>query len=485
MTTRPINQNNSVARIAKEPLQGSPSPTDYNNIFTENTPQIHEIERPFYASFFEIPIGFLNCLKDEEWMALLSELFGVASHVCSLTGTAASEFIPYISILSSPIYLYHAIKQSQERFKFMVCGFKAKRIGDAIFWGGSALGSMGGALSDIIKPFTGGMVLFGLTGVAITGFAFSNILPVVLIAFSAIGGLSQGWGLMRTAHHFHKLRQRTESLDGSLRSLENILPLLRGPKLKTTPYTAVEAANYELEQKHFSQSYFTYDERQEEMKNRIEALLGFNDTSEMRALQETVNEILPLIKKGNEILEKIDPIHSLFQQVEEALSLCSHLISVVEGCQTIGADSQLVKRLEGNYKRILRLKKILYAEGVSITESFKSEMARKLTSEVLSILSSATNFAAGILFLAFPQHQLVAYILSLTSSGLGVSNITLSKVLRHFNYLQTENFINLVRSTKRARNQIFLSEEADGTLALRKKQNLNKSPLNTKRSLTI
>lgn len=205
--------------------------------------------------------------NDPQWTGFVVDLFGISSQTCLLTGTVASEFVPFLSMASAPFYLYHASKDVYARFGLMVGAVKTARVADFFFWLFRGLAAVGRALTGIAKPFIGTIALLGFSQVPAISLTFSIIIPSILIACSAMGGISQGWSLARSIHAFSEFKRRK----GSPELLEELLSALKGPTPLDGSEDELKVAEHELDEKLFQESHFTSQERRETLRERIVA----------------------------------------------------------------------------------------------------------------------------------------------------------------------------------------------------------------------
>lgn len=354
------------------------------------------------ANIKQIPSNCLKIALDNKWMAIVNDLFGAASNICSLIGTA-SEAVPFLSIISAPVYLPHAIKEARARLKLMATACKTSRVADAFFWGGRGIGSVGIAVSDIIKPFAFFATLLGFVHIHAVGLTFSFIIPIILIAFSVIGGAFQGWALGRSAKALHKFNQKREELDGTLENLEELLRYLSRPSKGAT----LEEV---LKEKTFSDSYFTYHVRKQMVQKRIETLLSHEGESSIRSVQK-------------------------------AIELCDRMLSLAGKWQSQERSIQeMVPELEKGRQELLDAKETLYEEGLDITNAIHGEVKRRVLEQVTNVLAAVMSLIAAILILTLPNHTTIVYGLSLSSAALRVGNGIFNKCVSERQFQPIEPF---------------------------------------------
>lgn len=349
----------------------------------------NQVEEYELTSFEGAPIT-KECLEvfgDPELMSGVCDLIATGSHICSLTASTAAEFTPYLNIISAPLYLYHAFKEAKERFGLMHAAFKTSEIADMFFWGGGAIGAVGSALSDIIKPLAGGITLFGLSQLPALAVTFNFAIPIALIILSTIGGVTQGWSMARTQKVLHQYKQKK----GELKTLSSLKKYLQGPQPE-----GLSAERYKLDEKHFKGNHFTSDARQKMVLNRT-------------------------------------------------LDLSNQLLVMIQGLKTVGPElADRSRDLEQERDGLDALKKQIYHEGQEIVDTVHSEIHRKLSEQMLIILGAIITLIAGILFIAFPHHATTGYALSLAASTLGVFGVIYSKGCSQERFLQIERALKIL-----------------------------------------
>jgi hypothetical protein len=372
-----------------------------------------------------IPSACLDFLKDDKWMAMMSELFGMASQMCSLIGTDATKYVPFLSIISSPIYLYHAVKESYDRFKLVNSAYACKEFADLFFWLGRGIGSVGTAVTDVMKPFVGGITLLGLVNLHVLGFSLSFILPILFIVLSAIGGASTGWAASRSAKALHQFRQRKKELDNSMGALEGLLKSMTDP-LDATPAGHLYTFN-------LYDSCFTDNVRQLLIQKRIEALLGFNQPV-MQKAHRLLMKTLDLIFESKELSQALnDPTTSFCQKLDQLLVIYQEILKYPEIHEFVSE----VDKLKASYKALTKLKDTLLKEGRALTQALEIEIRCKLAEHLLNVLAAALTLAASLLFLMYPNDKTICFAISLSSASVGFINGFFNKSLPSRLYTQT------------------------------------------------
>lgn len=410
----------------------------------------------------QIPQKFLAFFMDEQWMSVIVDFFGIASRVLGLIGNVGGKFVPYLSIASSPFYLFHAIGHSKERFQLMYAAARTARIADTIFWLGRGIESFGSAVSDIVKPFGGGFELAGLTARHLAiGIVFTMVIPVVLIVFGAIGGVAKGWSLIRTGKVLREFNKRAEKQDGSLEELAEILEYLQGPQV-----VKKKSRDFILQEKHFNENHFTNDQRREAVQARIRFLMHHHDLQQIRIdgdVEKTARDIIEehlLDTKTEGIHTNLDPQLQLIENIQElygklftesttelrmmddTLKLYKQLLSLIE-------EGELKEEIEEKYNNLLDLKKEILREGGEIIGTVRSEIHRQLCYHAFFILLAAITLTAGVLLLT-PYYHHVGFALAISSSGLSVLQVLFDKTVSQKTFYKMDRFLqNLLEKKSR------------------------------------
>ena len=383
----------------------------------------------------KVTLGFF---RDEQWMAFVTDMLAIGSHTCSLMEeTRATECVPYIGIVSGPLYLYHAVTASIQKFKLMISACKTSRVADAFFWASGAIGSFGIALGNVVKPIAGGVILFGLKS-ATLNLVFSFVIPIILITFSVIGGMNQTWARGRTEMAQLHFIQRKAKLS-SLKHVEVFLQELAGPQLASED--SLSTHHYQLDLEHFQNAHFTSSDRRIAVQKRIQNLLGKQQSQgKMVAAHCELEQVLKLMGQ-TQVLASIKK-DSLFDQIDKTLSLSGKVIKLA---QQKGLE---VGNLIAGREDLASLKTQMLQEGFEIIESVESEIHRKIAIQNVGILNALITLGAGILFLIGPQSQYyLGYILSLSASATGAINILVDKGVTSQEFLRMERFLGTIAKT--------------------------------------
>lgn len=422
-------------------------------------PKEEKIQLPLRVRLKKIPRQCLEFFKDEEWMSLIVDFFGIASRSLEFAGNVGAKYVPYLSIASSPFYLYHALKNSKERFLLMWAAAKTARVADTIFWFGRAIDSTGTALSDISKPFAGGFELGGLTVKHFAlGITFTLVIPIILIVFGAIGGVSKGWALIRTQKVLKRFNQEAEKQDGSLKMLAETLEYLQGPQLIST-----NPKEFILNQTHFNENHFTNAPRREAVQARIQALLGHHDLHKVRSsierivshdVEEAVHPILEElenVRKPESIKELESPLMLLqdiqslqkklvtesaseFQLLDETLGLYRRLLGHVDETE------ELYEEIKRNCDELQILKDEILREGGEIIGTVRSEIHRKLCYHALFLLMATITLISGVLLL-YGKYSQIGYGLALASSCLNLIYVLFEKKVSQQTFYKMDRYI--------------------------------------------
>ncbi|MCC5831770.1 MAG: hypothetical protein JJU12_01845 [Chlamydiales bacterium] len=431
-----------------------------------SVPQVEKATLPLKVRLKKIPRQCLEFFKDEEWMSLIVDFFGIASRSLEFVGNVGGKYIPYLSIASSPFYLYHALKHSKERFQLMWTAAKTSRVADVLFWCGQAIDSTGEALSGITRPFAGGLELGGLTSKHFAlGVCFSLVIPVILIVFGAIGGLTKGWAMVRTQKALRRFNREVEKEDGSLKALAETLEYIqRGHLISADPQERL------LDEKHFNENHFTNAYRKEAVHKRIQTLLGHHDLHKVRSSMEHIvskdveNAVHPFLEEM-ELMQDIEPVPELvaplellsdikflnkklvtatvseFQLADETLGLYERLLNQID------VEHDLYGEIKRNRDELADLKEEILREGGEIIGTVRSEIHRQLCYHAFFILVATITLTAGVL-LMYAQYSHIGYGLALAGSSMNiiyiifekkVSQETFCKMDRYFQNLLDKN----------------------------------------------
>lgn len=404
-------------------------------------PEVHEGGG---VSFCAAELGreTVEFLGDEQWMSFVTGLLAIASHTCSLMdATGANEYVPYLSIVSGPLYLYHAVVEAKQRFQLMASACKTSRVSDAIFWAWGAVGSFGISLSNVVKPIAGAVFLFGVKSTMLHT-VFSFIIPIILIVCSVFGGGNQAWALGKTEMARERFKQKTTGLK-KLKDLQTVLQELQGPQEPAADSLAQH--HFALDSKQFQSTHFTGAERREAVQAKIQALFDKQKKGE-----ELLKQILPMMKKAKDLIGATES--SLFERIDATLSLSKRTIKLA---RAQGID---VSALSKGRAELIALKNKLFQKGYEIIDTVESEIHRKIVGQNLVILNALMTLGAGILFLIAPASQYyLGFILSWTSSALGAIQVIFDKGVSQKSFLHIEQFFGTIRNRMENNPEIKLS----------------------------
>jgi len=389
----------------------------------------------------EIPRKCLDFFKDEDWMTLIVDLFGIASRSLELTGAELYvPYVPYLSIASAPFSLGHAVKNSIERIQLMSYAARTSRVADVFFWLGRGIDSVGSTLSSIVRPFAGGLEVAGLTSKLISlGVIFTRVIPMILIVSGAIGGLSEGWAMMRTHKVLKQFNQEVGKQNGSLEALAKTLEYLQGSQLLGIKNSKERA----LKEKYFNENHFTNNQRREAVLKRVRTLMDPQALSSMLKGIDSIKNV-ESYSKLNDLIDLIEKNHSIFQNltkesstefklIDETLALYQILLNQID------TDHELYQGITQNQKDLIALRKNILQEGGEIIGTVRSEIHRILTYHAVFILIASISLIAGVLLL-YPQYLYIGYGLALASSSLSVLYILFDKTVSQESFYKMDRF---------------------------------------------
>ncbi len=386
------------------------------------------------SSVTDIGASVYAVATDDGWVSLFNETINVTSQICTLLDFTYYDVIPGLSLINIS-YLGPALKNCVERLQFLVMAVKTSQFADAFFLAGRSVGAVGSILSDTIKPFSGGLLMFSLMHIPAVSLTFSFIFPIILIVLSGIGGTTQGWSLMRSICAKSRLENRMRHLDGSLQSLNHVLPYFqkRGDSVEAT-----------LKEKMITENFFANSERAEYVQKRIEKLMGFDADPSIKKAHSALEQLLPIME---EAIELPDENTSIFERIDSTVTLMEKVLKIARDLEIEGSA---FSDLENGLQELSELKKVLYAEGVSIAENILLEAECRVMEQTFQVLTSAMTLISSILYLAFPQFQLYAHALSLTSSSVGMVSTIINKAhIRYDDFRETERFFHLLEEQKK------------------------------------
>lgn len=355
------------------------------------------------------PHCFLAIFKDEEAMRGVIETFNIAIRAFQLSGSILREYVPYLTIASSPFYLYHAFKESKDNVQFAKSAVRTRQYADFFFWFSRGINSIGSALSDLIKPFAGGAELAGLTTKNPTlQIAFSWVIPIVLIVSGAIGGIAKTWAFLRTKKDLKLFNEKVPKQYGTVSHLNEMMAYLKGPQEGT-----------DLEKARFKESHFTNHQRRESVLNRVANLQKNPGWKNVRlkifrlpALSENVSNTL--IQDSQQLLDKVqNEENTPFDLIDETLGVYKRLLDEMD------KKHELYAEISKNNEELVAFKEEILREGKAIIGTVKSEIYRRLLYHSLFILMAALTVTAGVLILQ-GHYARVGYILSLVGSGINI-----------------------------------------------------------------
>jgi len=392
----------------------------------------------------QFPSSCLDFMKDAKWMSLIVSIFTIASQSCSLIAESAGLAVPILNIASSPFLLHTTIKGCLMRFRLVESAAKTSRVVEALFWSGRGIGSIGMAISNLIKPFVGGLRISGIHSLPGAALTFTVIFPILLICLSTIGGASEGWSMVRNAKVFREFKLQRVEVDEDLENLDQLLTFLLGPQESAFADKELE---HELELRFFKDTHFTNDSRREVIQERIRSLLGHRDLHKIQSAQERLvgeemKDLIEMTKGASDLYQNLlDPNRSYFQNIETALCLYEQLIQA-HGKLNLEEEpiQNLVAEMKEGFNELTDLKNLLLQEGGSILELSESEIHRILMQNAVTILIATLSLIAGVLFLLPGSCPLVASALAITSASFTIINVLFDKSISQERFLALERF---------------------------------------------
>ncbi|NGX61202.1 MAG: hypothetical protein K940chlam9_00685, partial [Chlamydiae bacterium] len=431
---------------------------------------------PFKIRVKKIPKMAWKICKDSNWMLLMVEFFGIAGKACSLVGKSTAKYIPFLGIVSAPFYLFHSVRFAKQRLEMMRVAYRASKIADAFFWGTRAIGDLGTAISDIVKPFAGGLQIAkaSIQSPAVACL-FNLILPVVLIVLGAVGGLSEGWALLRSGKALHKFNKLASNQDEPLHQVGELIAYLERPPHEVS----ISSDEDTLARKQYDEYHYTGPDRKKAIETRFTSLKEVHDIQQIRSLYEKVvakevkDFVTPLLEGKEKVLHKegLIDILSVLKEIDILYGdLTGDQIEEIESIETLASLSgklltlfntmkdhpkwdaeynqilPVIKSLEENLGALQEMKETLLAEGGELLDHVKSEIHRNILYHFAFVLMSAMTLSAGILFLLSNQYHVVAACMALTSSALGVTYVLFDKFVSQEKFLQMERFLKTIQA---------------------------------------
>lgn len=363
----------------------------------------------------------LGVFGDEAWMAAVTDVLGVAANSSRLLSTNPDvvRYTPILGAIGTPFYLYHAIKEAGNKFKMLATAFKTSEYAEMFFWAGKSAAGLGVAVSTIAKPISTAVTLLGLTQIPAVGMTFLLILPVVLIALSSIGAITQTWSLARTGQALHTFNKKQKSA-----TREEFLHHLLNPLLTDAKPLS------EMQKIKFTTTHFIHSARQPLMHQRIGEFLGFEETEVKQALAS----LTPLLREGMRLTSATTA--PPLQRLEETITLCQGLI---EKANKLNAQTQITE-LQNQLNDLQNLQAVLLKEGNNITGAYHSEISRALFTQILCLCIIALSLSVSILSIASPGHRQLIYALGLTTATLDIFRIIFNKSSSTSDLKQSQEF---------------------------------------------
>ncbi len=139
-----------------------------------------------------------------------TKAFTIASKTLQVTGSAAAQYVPYLSIANAPISIYRLLKQISGHVRTLKVANVAK---ERLFWSMRIIGAVGDTIGGIVKPFVGGAALAGLNQIKQVQFTFNKVLPIILLVTDTIGMIASAWRLGRTIQEYKRFNADTRPVN--------------------------------------------------------------------------------------------------------------------------------------------------------------------------------------------------------------------------------------------------------------------------------
>ncbi|MEZ5314639.1 MAG: hypothetical protein R3E91_00265 [Chlamydiales bacterium] len=412
-----------------------------HKVFSESERSVQESSHPIQINnrTTNLPTRCLNFFKDEGYMSFIVDLFGISTQSLDLIGNVAAGYAPYLSIASSPFYLYHALKNSKERFQLMWRAAKTAQISDAVFLFGQGIDSTGTAISDVTKPFANGFYLAGLTSQhLVLGICFTLILPIILIVFGTIGGICKGWSMIRTQKVLRQFNDISKLEDSSFEALNKVLGHLLGEDLVKKD---LKKTNLSLTL--FNENHFTNTDRRKVIQDRICEL----KKKEIHFFK-TNKSFSPSIKKDiqpsdEEDLNDLTDFQSIGMFLDEYETSLENLNKDINPL-----DNGNFQEVKESIKKLKEFRKEITAERKEIIGLTRSEMHRKICYHALFILMALMTLTAGILLIQ-NQYANIGRILNITTSTLSIGYVIFEKTVSQKSFYKIDSYLHKPIKTQR------------------------------------
>lgn len=434
-------------------------------------PEVDHSKPSWHARASKIPMKCRDFFLDAQNMQLIVEFFSIASQVCRLANSSMSQAIPYLNIVSSPFYLYHAVSMAKNRFELMIQACRVSKIAEIFFWAGRGVDAIGSTLSDVVKPLGSGIQLLGFDHIPAIGVLFSFVIPIVLMVCGTIGGVTETWALIRAGKTLHQFNEKVHGNEKTLEGLAELLVYLQGPQpAQTMEGEEVDKkvhAQFELDKRRFNDTHFSSDARREAVQAKIYARLHQVRSMKERVLSDEVKGTVSLIFKDFEqakasykgmqaavkLIEEIEELYGLlllneegseFRWINDTKRLYEKFLSLLteERYTPVWGDNQALRdMLLMDVNNGLEALQGLELDGKEIIDTVRSEIHRLICTHAISILLGVMAFTAGILYLISADYQMIATYLSLASNIVAVSSILFNKFVSQERFLMIDRHL--------------------------------------------
>ncbi len=417
MATAPIHPDRVTTGVPVTPATGA-APKKAS--FYAKLPKLESLKSQARA----ISRKCVDLLNDEQLICLIVSFLGVAIRGLQFAGNIGGEFLPYLGILSSPFRLYHAARSANGRLKLLMCAASTGQVAEAIFWFARSVDTVGKGISSSVKPFAGGVQLAGASvshmGLGVT---FTLVLPIVLIACGAVGGVAKGWATLRTAQVLRQFNQETEKQDGTLKALGEVLDYLQGP----VPDVLEGSKQSILAEKYFNENHFTNDSRREALQQRAAQLMQKNPVNIWSYVER-----LHALKRTEVYGLHLASASSQLQLIDELITVYDKILA--------GESTGITGEMRCKRAELVALKQELMQEGEEIIGTVRSEIHRKLLYHTVLLIIAVLTVTSGSLLLV-PHLHTAGYALSMSSGGLFVLYILFDKLVSQERFYKIDRFL--------------------------------------------
>lgn len=324
---------------------------------------------------------------DDRWMLFLVLFFGVATQSFSLVGGGIATYAPYLSIISSPLYLVHALRESQQQTKLIGTGVKAHNVALTVFFLVGALSSIGTALGDVTKPFAGGIALAGLSAHGTLAFIAHHVLPLLMIVTGGIGGLASILTFWRM--HVENEKFREKPMDDFQRMAEILRPI-----------EATDPKSLLLEEKRQS---------------------CFFSNAEMRQVLETKFK-----ERESQTRVQIQKILTKMQAHVENLQQEADLVKQLNSLEALCDD---VEELSGQKAEIVALKNEIRSDCQRFCKGIEQEIQQRVIQHSIALFMAVLTIVGGFLTVSkVPYERIIGSALIITGSLAGMGGVLFEKL---------------------------------------------------------